>query len=80
MLELNKYGSKGSMLDVSSFDINNTIKLVVQSFEGTCKNAGILDRNKNFVIFFGSLNGNGGIRMTEFDGVINKIVQHLLGL
>ncbi|MCI8299762.1 MAG: HAMP domain-containing protein [Lachnospiraceae bacterium] len=37
MLELNKYGSKGSMLDVSSFDINNTIKLVVQSFEGTCK-------------------------------------------
>ncbi len=37
MLELNKYGSKGSMLDISSFDINNTIKLVVQSFEGTCK-------------------------------------------
>lgn len=37
MLELNKYGSKGSMLDISSFDINNTIKMVVQSFEGTCK-------------------------------------------
>ena len=37
MLELNKYGSKGSMLDISNFDINNTIKMVVQSFEGTCK-------------------------------------------
>lgn len=37
MLELNKYGSKGSMLDVNSFDINHTIKMVIQSFEGTCK-------------------------------------------
>lgn len=37
MLELNKYGAKGSMLDISNFDINNTIKMVVQSFEGTCK-------------------------------------------
>ncbi len=37
MLELNKYGAKGTMLDISSFDINNTIKLVVQSFEGTCQ-------------------------------------------
>lgn len=37
MLELNKYGKKGTMLDISGFDINNTIKMVVQSFEGTCK-------------------------------------------
>lgn len=37
MLELNKYGKKGTMLDISKFDINNTIKMVVQSFEGTCK-------------------------------------------
>lgn len=37
MLELNKYGKKGIMLDISSFDINNTIKMVAQSFEGTCK-------------------------------------------
>lgn len=36
MLELNKYGSHGSMLDVSDFDINNIIKMTVQSFEGTC--------------------------------------------
>ena len=37
MLELNKYGKKGTMLDISSFDINNTIKLVAQSFEGICQ-------------------------------------------
>lgn len=37
MLELNKYGKKGAMLDISRFDINHTIKMVVQSFEGTCK-------------------------------------------
>lgn len=37
MLELNKYGARGTMLDISSFDINNTIKMVVQSFEGICQ-------------------------------------------
>ena len=37
MRELNKYGARGSMLDISSFDINNTIKLVAQSFEGICQ-------------------------------------------
>ena len=36
MLELNKYGSHGAMLDISGFDINNIIKMTVQSFEGTC--------------------------------------------
>lgn len=36
MLELNKYGSHGAILDVSRFDINNIIKMTVQSFEGTC--------------------------------------------
>lgn len=36
MLELNKYGSHGAILDVSHFDINNIIKMTVQSFEGTC--------------------------------------------
>ena len=37
MLELNKYGTKGSMMDITDFDINQTIKKVAQSFEGTCK-------------------------------------------
>ncbi|MCI8489982.1 MAG: HAMP domain-containing protein [Lachnospiraceae bacterium] len=37
LLELNKYGKRGIMLDVSKFDINNTIKMTVQTFEGICK-------------------------------------------
>lgn len=37
MLELNKFGIKGSMMDIADFDINHTIKMVVQSFEGICK-------------------------------------------
>ncbi len=37
LLELNKYGSKGVMLDVSEFDLNDTIKMTVQTFEGKCK-------------------------------------------
>lgn len=36
MLELNRYGSHGAMLDIARFDINNIIKMTVQSFEGTC--------------------------------------------
>ena len=37
MLELNKFGIKGSIMDIADFDINHTIKMVVQSFEGICK-------------------------------------------
>lgn len=37
MLELNKYGSHGSLLDISNFDINKIIKMTIQSFEGTCR-------------------------------------------
>ena len=37
LLELNKYGSHGSMLDRTDFDINQTIKTTVQTFEGICK-------------------------------------------
>lgn len=37
LLELNKYGSHGSMLDVSNFDINQMIKSTCLTFEGICK-------------------------------------------
>ena len=37
LLELNKYGSHGIMLDISDFDINHTIRMTVQTFEGVCK-------------------------------------------
>lgn len=36
LLELNKFGSRGTMLDITSFDINHTIKMVAQTFEGIC--------------------------------------------
>lgn len=38
LLELNKYGKRGMMLDITTFDINNTIKMTAQTFEGICKN------------------------------------------
>lgn len=37
LLELNKYGSKGYFLDVTSFDLNNCIKMTVQTFEQISK-------------------------------------------
>jgi signal transduction histidine kinase len=37
LLELNKYGSHGTMLDRNDFDINQTIKMTIQTFEGICK-------------------------------------------
>lgn len=37
LLELNRYGSHGIMLDISRFDINYTIRMTVQTFEGICK-------------------------------------------
>ena len=38
LLELNKFGSHGVMLDISKFDINQTIKTTLMTFEGTCSN------------------------------------------
>lgn len=37
LLELNKYGTHGIMLDKTDFDINYTIRMTVQTFEGICK-------------------------------------------
>lgn len=36
LLELNKFGSRGIMLDISTFDINQTIRTTAQTFEGVC--------------------------------------------
>ena len=36
LLELNQFGSRGIMLDATNFDINQTIKTTVQTFEGVC--------------------------------------------
>ena len=37
LLELNKYGSKGYFLDVSTFDLNDCIKMTVRTFEQISK-------------------------------------------
>lgn len=37
LLELNNVGNRGIRLDISVFDINNTIKMTARTFEGTCK-------------------------------------------
>lgn len=37
LLELNKFGSHGVMLDITNFDINYTIRMTAQTFEGRCK-------------------------------------------
>lgn len=41
LLELNKYGTHGTMLDVSDFDINQLIKMTCLTFEGICKKKSI---------------------------------------
>ncbi len=37
LLELNNFGSHGTMLDIIDFDINYTIRMTAQTFEGICK-------------------------------------------
>ena len=36
LLELNRFGSRGVMLDVTTFDINSTIRTTILTFEGVC--------------------------------------------
>lgn len=36
LLELNKFGSHGVILDITNFDINYTIRMTAQTFEGIC--------------------------------------------
>ncbi len=37
LLELNSFETKGTFLDITSFDINNIIKKTAESFEGRCR-------------------------------------------
>ena len=37
LLELNKFGAHGTILDITDFDINYTIRMTVQTFECICK-------------------------------------------
>lgn len=42
--------------------------------------AGVPDGDEDFLVFDGRLDGDGGIRLAEFDGVVDEIVEHLLDL
>lgn len=37
LLELNRFENHGTILDITSFDINHTIKKTAESFEGACR-------------------------------------------
>ena len=42
--------------------------------------AGVPDGDEDFLIFDGRLDGDDGIRLAEFDGVVDEVVEHLLDL
>lgn len=69
LLELNKFGSRGIMLDVSSFDINQTIKTTVQTFEGVCE--------KKQLSFDLTLTGNQLMVRADY-GKIQQILYNLI--
>lgn len=69
ILELNQYGSRGTLLDRSAFDINHTIKMTVQSFEGACK-----DRRISFELIL-----TGQTLFTRADiGKIQRVIYNLI--
>lgn len=41
LLDLNRFGQHGIMLDIADFDINRMIKTTILTFEGTCSRKGI---------------------------------------
>jgi signal transduction histidine kinase len=41
LLDLNRFGQHGMMLDIADFDINNLIRQTLLTFEGRCKDKGI---------------------------------------
>lgn len=69
LLELNKFGSRGIMLDVSTFDINQTIKTTVQTFEGVC--------TKKHLSFDLTLTGDKLIVRADY-GKIQQILYNLI--
>ena len=41
LIDLNKFGRLGIMLDITDFDINRVIKTTILTFEGTCEKKGL---------------------------------------
>lgn len=69
LLELNKFGAHGTMLDVTDFDINETIKQTVRTFEGVC-----LEKN---IIFNLTLTGES-LFVSADKGKIQQVLYNLV--
>lgn len=69
LLELNKFGSRGIMLEVTTFDINQTIKTTIQTFEGIC--------TKKHLSFDLTLTGNQLMVRADY-GKIQQILYNLI--
>lgn len=69
LLELNKYGSRGYFLDMSSFDLNHCIKMTVRSFEQISK-----EKQISFRLIL-----TGDTLMVDADlGRIQQVLQNLI--
>ncbi|HKL98717.1 MAG TPA: HAMP domain-containing sensor histidine kinase, partial [Mobilitalea sp.] len=68
LLELNRFESRGAILDIISFDINHIIKKTAESFEGACRNKKI------------TLNLVFASQQTNVDADVGKIQQVLYNL
>ncbi|HKL79322.1 MAG TPA: HAMP domain-containing sensor histidine kinase [Mobilitalea sp.] len=68
LLELNRFESRGAILDIISFDINHIIKKTAESFEGACRDKKII------------LNLVFTTQQTNVDADVGKIQQVLYNL
>lgn len=68
LLELNSFDNNGTILDITSFDINSVIKSTVESFEGNC-----IKKRISFNLVFSA-------REQYVDGDIGKIQQVMYNL
>jgi len=68
LLELNSFENNGTILDITSFDINHIIKKTAESFEGSCR-----DKKITLNLVFSS-------KVTRVDADMGKIQQVLYNL
>lgn len=73
LLELNKYGRRGMILDITTFDINNTIKMTAQTFEGICK-----DKRISFELILTGQNLFARADMGKIQRVIYNLIDNAI--
>lgn len=73
ILELNQYGAHGAMLDRADFDINQTVKMTVLSFEGICK-----EKRISFHLFLTGQQLFVNADMTKIQRVIYNLVDNAI--